>query len=215
MDNPKKKNSEKKEISWKNVFAWIIVIISLLISFVGVVVGIVFTALEIRDGAPIGLPTLRLSASLFFATIISLGIILTLSYFLFWKKIKVHLDTRRKNIITNISAASYKNKEAERNHALSQEEIKISKETSKEIIQEGRKEGTKQKNEIENKAKINSNNLLSKAREQIKIEKIAMEEEIRKEILETSILAAEKIIEKEIDESANKKMIDELIDSLK
>lgn len=213
-DNKDSKN-EKKNI-WMDIAAWSIVIIGILLVILGIVFGIIQMANEIAEGdATVGIPTLKLSLSLFFATLIAFAIIFAAIYFLFWDKIKTGLDDRKKNVESNIAIAKFKSDEAEKNFKISEDEIKKAELEGKEIINESKKEAIVVKKEIMTDAKDQSEELLTQSREQIEIEKKQMESQIRQEILETSLLAAEKIIEKELDEDANKKMINDLIKSLK
>lgn len=217
-----KENKEKKEFKLtdekkqllKDIAAWSIVVIGLLLVLVGLVYGIVDLA-TITEGENIGLPTLELSFSLFIATFISFGLLIAAVYFLFWEKIEKSLDTRQKNVKANIAIASYKAAQAEKNLEESEQTIKESKIEGKEIVDAHKKEGNEIKKEIISEAKEQSESMLGKTREQIEREKQQMEDDIRKQILETSLLAAEKIIEKELDQDANQKMINELIEKLK
>ncbi len=211
--NNKKENNKKL---WMDIGAWTVVIIGLVFVVVGIVFGIVQMANEIAEGdATVGIPTLQLSLSLFLATLIAFGIIFAAIYFLFWDKIKISLEERKKNVESNISIANYKAEQAEKNLKISKEEIENSKVEGKEIISQYKKEANEIRKEIMQEAKIQSEDMMNQSRDQIEREKSQMESQINQEILETSLLAAEKIIEKELDPEINKKMIEELIESLK
>lgn len=215
-DNKENKTTENKSQLYKDIAAWAIVVIGLLFVAAGIIYGIVSMALEIENGeAIIGIPTLTMSLSLFIATLIAFALIFAAIYFLLWDKIKDGLDKRQKNVAANVAIANYKAAQAEKNFKVSEKEIKKAEAEGKEIIASKKKEANSAKKDIMNEAKTQSEGLLEQSREQIEREKLQMEDQIRKEILETSLLAAEKIIEKELDADSNKKMIEELIDSLK
>ena len=199
-----------------DIGAWAIVILGLILVTVGIVFGIVSMANEVSEGeATVGIPTLELSLSLFIATLIAFVFIFLGTYFLFWDKMKEGLDKRQKNVAANIAIANYKAAQAEKNYKVSEKEIIESELKGKEIISDSKKKGATVKKEIVSEAKMQSEDLLEKTRDQIERERQQMEDQIRKEILETSLLAAEKIIEKEFDADTNKKMVEELIESLK
>ncbi len=212
---PTKKQKKEKA---KDIIAWIVVGMALTLIFVGVIIGIISQAFDIvandKDTSEVGIPALQLSASLFIATIFALSILILLIYKLFWHKMKKHLEIRKENISANISVAKYKNEEAEENYKKSEISLKGSKSEGNKIIEASIKEAKIEKRSIKDETKKEADLILERAREQIEREKASMESDIKKEILETSILAAQKIIEKELDEKTNKKMINELIDKL-
>lgn len=219
-----KENNEKKQNNnrqlWMDIAAWTIVVFGLLLVALGIVYGIISMAHEIAEpstesGGTVGIPTLALSISLFISTLIAFAIIFAAVYFLFWDKIKESLDVRQKNVKANIAIANYKAAQAEKNLQVSEKHISDSEREGKEIVDESKREANTVKKEIVAEAKSQSEGILIQSREQIEREKQQMESQIRQEILETSLLAAEKIIEKELDADTNKKMIEELINSLK
>ncbi len=215
-DNKQVKTTEEKKQRYMDIGAWTIVIVGIVFVIVGILFGIISMSIEIANGdATVGIPELELSLSLFIATLIAFGIIFLAVYFLLWDKIKDGLDKRQKNVAANIAIANYKAAQAEKNYKVSEKEIATAEAQGKEIISESKKKGTAAKKEIVAEAKTQSEDILVQAREQLERERQQMESQIRKEILETSLLAAEKIIEKELDADANKKMIEELIESLK
>lgn len=174
-----------------------------------------YTWTESSESGYVGIPELSLSLSLFFATLIALALIFSLTFFFFWEPMKEHLIKREENINTNIDEAFNKNKEADEILIRSKETEQASRAKAKEIVNESKKEAVVVKNEIIDDSKKKSESMINKSREQIQKEKDSMSDDIRKEILETSILAAEKIIEKELDKDANERMINELIESIK
>lgn len=214
------KNNIWKSEERKDLIAWIVVISALVIIFASIIIATVFTAIEIAEGisngeGKVGIPTLQLSFSLFFATIIFLAILFVLVYFLFWDKIKEHLEVRKETISKNISEASEKNIEAEKNLELSAKELSSTKVKAGEIIDASKKEASIERREAKEQTKKETDAMIERTREQIEREKKAMEDDIRNEIISTSMIAAEKIIEEKLDEESNKKMIEELIDNLK
>ncbi len=222
MDNNNLNKKQKNETNLKekiyDVIVWIAIIISFIVIFCGIIIGIIAQAFEIvaldGEGSNVGIPSLQLSISLFLATLFALAILILLIYKLFWKKINSHLEIRKTNIETNIKAASYKNEEANKNLIKSEKELKAIKTDGEEIIKNAITEANIEKSEIKKDAKKTVDDMIKKSRDQILKEKESMSDEIRQEIIETAIIAAKKIIENELDEETNSKMINELIDSL-
>ncbi len=197
---------------------WIILLVTLLsIVILSFYAGIVsFEELSEGGGMPAGIPlSLEYALALFVATLIALAIIFALTLAFIWKPLKKNLEIRRVNIETNIDAASYTRKVAEANWAESKEAKAKVKIEGKEIISEAKIEADREKKKALDATKKEQDSLIEKSRAQIEKEKEQLKDDIRNEILSTSLLAAEKILEKELDQDANNKMINELIESLK
>ncbi len=167
-------------------------------------------------GMPAGIPlSLQYALALFFATLIALAIIFALTTIYFWKPMKEHLEVRRTNIETAIDATSYAKKAAERNWLEAKNEKTKIKEEARTIIADTKIEADRERRKILDAAKKEQELLVERNREQIEKEKAQLKDDIRNEILSTSLIAAEKIIEKELDAEANQKMVNELLESLK
>ncbi len=213
FDLPSQGNSKKLKF-----VGWIILLVTLLsIIMLSFYAGIVsFNELSEGEGMPAGIPlSLEYAMALFVATLISLTIIFALTLAFIWKPLKKNLEIRRVNIETNIDAASYTRKVAEANWAESKEAKQKVKEEGKEIISTAKLEADREKKKALDATKREQDSLIEKSRAQIEKEKEQLKDDIRNEILSTSLLAAEKILEKELDQDANNKMINELIESLK
>ncbi len=174
-------------------------------------------ATETGEGIPVaGIPlSLQYALSLFAATLISLAIVVALTGIYFWRPMKEHLQVRKTNIETNIDAASYTKQVAEIHWKEAKEAKKKVREEAKEILAESKLQADREKRAILEQTKKEQDSLIEKSREQIEKEKEQLKDDIRREILATSLLAAEKIIEKELDADANQRMVNELLESLK
>lgn len=222
------KDKNKSKIKWKDmssenkkdkiieIIGWIILTLTVLsLIALSITAGIIsFNELEAGDvaGVPVGI---EFAFAMFIATLFALAVVFALVYFFLWEPMNNHLEKRTTNIETNIDAASYKNKEADKNYEKSLKTEKEANREAKEIIGESKQIAVKQKREILNETKLESAKILEQSRSQIEKEKDQMRQEIKQEILETSLIAAEKIIEKELDSDVNNRMIEELISELK
>lgn len=212
--NKDKRKMENKDTFLK-IFSWVMLIVTVLsVMVLAIISGVMTYNDSVSSGIPAGIPGLQLSMSLFFATFIALIIIFIISTYFFWKPMKEHLEIRKTNIETNISAASYKNKEAEEHLIKSASTEKTARITAKEIVAASKQEANDEKRSIISEAKEQTDKIIEQSREQIVKEKKQMQEEIKLEILQTSLLAAEKIIEKNMDSKKNIQMIEELISKL-
>lgn len=199
------------------VAAWIILIFTVISLVVLAILSGVMGYKEISEsGMPGGIPlSLQYALVLFFATLIAMTIITIIAAVFFWKPMKNVLEARKLTIENNIESASNANLAAEANWKEATIAKKEVKEEAKAIIAESKTSADKERREILDKTKDEQDLLIEKSREQIEKEKEQLKDDIRNEILSTSILAAEKILEKEIDENVNSKMVNELLDALK
>lgn len=199
-----------------NIVGWSILAITVVSLFILSIVSSILGFKELADSNGIGgIPlSLEYAGAIFIATVFSIGVITLLVYFFLWGPLTKGIDSRKEKIENNIQEASMKNKLAESNFKESLKETKSAKIEAKEIIANSKKVANEEKKNILDSSKIESTKILENTREQINKEKKAMRNEVKNEILSTSLLAAEKIIEKEIDSEANKKMIEELISKL-
>lgn len=132
--------------------------------------------------------------------------------FLFWKPITKILETRRMAIDKELTDA----KEAKENALLVEEEMKKTLEEAKEQVKEMLAAATKdaniKKEEIISSAKEEARRRLENLELELEQEKKNMESSIKKEIVDIAFAAAEKIVQKEIDQ---KKYLDVVEDILK
>ncbi len=70
------------------------------------------------------------------------------------------------------------------------------------------------KNDIESVARENAETMISKAKTQIEAESQKAIQEIKSSVVDLSIEAAEKIIEKNLDTEDNRKLVDQTLDSI-
>lgn len=217
-DKNKESKIKKDDDKVLRFFGWAILVITLISLVILAIYGGISSYNEITadDGMGIaGIPlSLEYALALFISTIISILIIFAITYFFIWKKIKDHLDVRKENVRTNIELAAYKNEKAEKEYEHAKKIVSNANNEAKKILDEVKINANDEKKTILDDAKKQSEKIMSSTQKQIKEEKKSMEDDIKKEIIETSILAAEKIIEKKMNSATNKKMIEELIESL-
>ncbi len=199
------------------IVAWTILLFTVASLIILAIVSGLISYKEIEEsGSVAGIPlSLQYALALFAATLISLFIIVALTFIFFWKPMKELLAERKLKIETNIESAANANKLAELNWKESKDSKQEVKAEARTIISESRTQADKERREILDKAKQEQDALIMKSREQIEKEKEQLKDDIRNEILSTSILAAEKILEKELDSDANNKMVNELLEALK
>lgn len=86
---------------------------------------------------------------------------------------------------------------------------------AEEIVRNANERASKLQKELIDEAKIKADGMVSRAEEQIALEKKKAENDIRTQIASVSVVIAEQLIDREINEKDHKDLIDELIDNVK
>lgn len=109
--------------------------------------------------------------------------IILLTKFLY-KPILKALEERRKKIQEGLSYAQKMQTELEKNEKKREEVINHAKEEARKIIEEGKKVGKQVETEITQKAHLEANSILTKAREELAMERTQIESELRIQTVE-------------------------------
>lgn len=155
---------------------------------------------------------LRINLTDMVLVIISTLLICFLAKKYFWKSALGYLD-RRKQIIddqlTNASKAladgdAYKDQYAQ--------QLKGAHSEAVELIADARETAKQQGQSIVKKAQVDAKNTLEKAQRDIQQEKLNAQKEIKKEITQVAFLAAEKILQEEIDSKKQDQYVSQFIE---
>lgn len=125
------------------------------------------------------------------------------------------LDDRRKKIeegVVNAEKAQAKLEE------LSEKEKKIIKDAKKEalvILEKAKNQAEEKRKELITKAKQEIATIINDEKAKIKQEKAELVNEVKKEVGELVVFALEKVIDKKVDKSQDKKIIEEIVTNLK
>jgi F-type H+-transporting ATPase subunit b len=140
----------------------------------------------------------------------TLVIVFLLAKFL-WKPAKKYIDARKNYVASSIEDAEKKNEEAGKLLAIAQEKLDKSDDEAVEIIKNAKKEAHIEADKIIESANKTAKDRIEQAN--IEIERARREslEEIRKEIIDVAMMAAEKVVEREIDTKDNKKFLDKFV----
>jgi F-type H+-transporting ATPase subunit b len=127
-----------------------------------------------------------------------------------WPPLKVALDERKKKIADGILAAEK-----------AEEELEVAQRNSKVIVQEAKTQAAtivEQANErahkLDESAKADARTAATRIKEaamaEMSGEKLRLKEELKKEVAGIALAGAEKIIETNIDQKSNQKILDQL-----
>ncbi|MFQ6609514.1 MAG: F0F1 ATP synthase subunit B [Fidelibacterota bacterium] len=151
---------------------------------------------------------------IFLWTLVTFFIVLFVLRLKAWKPLIDALEKRESEIQNSLNAAEKAKKEAE---AVSQEYddlVKKAQVEAQQIVADGKSVGEKLKAEIENSAKAKADEMIISAREQIEAEKEKAIKEIKSVIVDLSISAASKVIEKNLDTADNKRLIENTLNKI-
>ncbi len=150
--------------------------------------------------------------SLLFTWINLLILVLLMKRFLY-KPVKKMLEDRKKEVEQTYQEAD----EAKQNAVLMQQEyeehLKNAKEEANELVRAATRKAQLRGEEIVAEAQAKSAGMIKRAEEQIENEKKQAVNEIKNEISDMALLAAEKIVSKELDKAEHERLIEEFIDS--
>jgi F-type H+-transporting ATPase subunit b len=147
-------------------------------------------------------------------TLISLAVLTLLVTNFAYKPIRKSIDGRTKYIGDNIKDSEDKSKEASKIFEDSIVALKKAKKESYKIIENAAEEGNQKSLDIILKAQRKSDSMMETAYKDIERQVTEAKEQIRNEIVDVAFEASKQLLEKEINEDINKKLIDEFIDSL-
>lgn len=121
------------------------------------------------------------------------------------------MKQREDHIAGEITSAEERNKEAQKLIEEHSVLLKEAKQESQSLIENAKKLGEKQKEDIIQAARAESERLKEAARTEIVKEKEQAVSALREQVASLSVLIASKVIEKELDEQAQEKLIQDYL----
>nr|WGD72990.1 F0F1 ATP synthase subunit B [Bacillus subtilis]WGD85869.1 F0F1 ATP synthase subunit B [Bacillus subtilis] len=121
------------------------------------------------------------------------------------------MKQREDHIAGEITSAEEKNKEAQQLIEEQRVLLKEARQESQTLIENAKKLGEKQKEEIIQAARAESERLKEAARTEIVKEKEQAVSALREQVASLSVMIASKVIEKELDEQAQEKLIQDYL----
>ena len=157
---------------------------------------------------------LSFDPGLFMWTIVTFLIVLFILKWKAWGPLMSALDKREEDIKNALLEADRAKENAEKASQDYEELIKKAHSESQRIISNSKTAGEKVKNDIESTAKEKAEEMIEKAKIQIESESQKAIQEIKSSVVDLSIEAAEKIIERNLDSEDNRKLVDQTLDSI-
>ena len=157
---------------------------------------------------------LSFDPGLFMWTIVTFLIVLMLLKWKAWGPLMSVLDKRAEDIKNALSAADRAKEDAEKASQDYEKLVQKAHSEAQQIIADSKATGEKVKNDIESVARENAEKMIGKAKTQIEAESQKALQEIKSSVVDLSIEAAEKIIEKNLDSEDNRKLVEKTLDSM-
>lgn len=159
--------------------------------------------------------TLGLNWKLFLAQLVNFTIVILILWKWAFKPITRALESRREKIERSVKQAEEieeRMKEFEKHTAEQMTKARLEAEA---IIKRAQELAGSSKQEIVANAQSQADKILAEAKMRIESEKEKMFVEIREEVVNLTIMAAEKILREKLDEKNDKKMVEEILTSIK
>ena len=121
---------------------------------------------------------------------------------------------REKALEDAISAANRDREEAARLLEEQRRQIEAARNDAQRIIAEGRSTGEKMRADMLEQTRAQQNELLDRARREIEGEKVRAIAELRREAVDLAIAGAGKVIERNLDDDANRRLVESFLAGL-
>lgn len=164
------------------------------------------------EGAPAG--PFAINPGLTIWTLLIFGILMVVLAKTAWPAILKAVEEREQRIRRDLDQAAKANADAQTLLAQYQAQLAASKAEAAELVAQGRQAGEKLREEIVAKGRAEQESLLERARREIEIEKDRALADLRREAVELSIAAATKVIGRNVDTEADRRLVQDYLASL-
>jgi F-type H+-transporting ATPase subunit b len=157
---------------------------------------------------------MEFQSNIFILQLITFGLGLVLSYFIYVPYLKGWMTDRRKNIESQIESAAKNQKEAEALRLDLERKMRELDEKTQSTLAQARAEADQQRTDMVNAARKESDRILEETRVSLEQEKKAALQAVRAEVGGLAVTIAEKILRSSVDAKAQQKLIDESLKEL-
>ena len=157
---------------------------------------------------------LSFDPGLFMWTIVTFLIVLFILKWKAWGPLMSALDKREKDIREALSSAEKAREEADKVAEDYDEMIRKAQSEAQKIVAESKTTGERVREEIKETAEKEARDILDKAQVQIDSEKKKAVQEIKSVVVDFSLQAASKVIEKNLESEDNRRLINDTIEGI-
>ena len=154
------------------------------------------------------------NGGLMFWTLVTFLILFAILGRLVFPKITAAVEARERALEEAIEGAKRDREEAARALAAQQQQIEAARLEAQRIIAEGRQVGDKLRADMIEETHQQQQQMLERARREIEAEKVNAIAEMRREAIELAIAGASKVIEKNLDDQSNRKIVESFLSTI-
>jgi len=155
---------------------------------------------------------LGLDLATFVGQLVSFLILLGLLVYFGYKPVRRMLDERSKRIKESMEQAEATRKEYEQAKVAVEEQISQAREEGQAVITQAAQIGDRLKEEARAEARREAQAIVERTRLELERERDELIDDLRREFVNTAILAAEKVINETLDREKHKKLIKEALE---
>ena len=159
-----------------------------------------------------GLAGLGISLPTLLAQIVNFVILFGLLYLVAYKPIMRMLDERSKKVKESMEHTEYIKEQAAHAEEEARKQIEAASKEGQEVIARAVRTGEEVRQQARQEARQEAESLITKARVEIQRERDDAIDELRKEVADLTILAAEKVIDRSLDKEAHRQLIDKTLE---
>lgn len=154
---------------------------------------------------------LEINWNLLFSAITVLVLYLILKHF-FFEKVHNFMEARKAAVQESLDRAEATNEEAQALLADYQATLSNAEEEKRAIIKEAKAEADRRSDVIVGEAKQQAQKIVAEAHEKMQAEEEKAAVQLKKEVASLAVLTAERIMQKEIDESSQQELVDQVLE---
>jgi F-type H+-transporting ATPase subunit b len=151
---------------------------------------------------------LSVNSGLIFWTVVTFLLLIFILYKLAWKPILSAVENREQRIQESLDKAEQAQKEADEKMETYQKMIEEAKKETQDIIAKGRKTAESLREDIVTKANEESSRIVENAKKDISLEREKALEEIRNLVVDLSMSAASKLVNRSLTDQDHKKLVE-------
>ncbi len=154
---------------------------------------------------------LEINWNLLFSAITVLVLYLILKHF-FFEKVHKFMEARKAAVQDNLDRAKATVEEAQALLSEYQATLSNAEEEKRAIIKEAKAEADRRADAIVGEAKIQAQRIVSEAHENMRAEEEKAVVQLKKEVSSLAVLAAERIMQRELDEKSQQALVDQVLE---
>ena len=154
---------------------------------------------------------LEINWNLLFSAITVLVLYLILRHF-FFEKVHNFMEARKAAVQESLDRAEATNEEAQALLADYQATLSNAEEEKRAIIKEAKAEADRRSDVIVGEAKQQAQKIVAEAHEKMQAEEEKAVVQLKKEVASLAVLTAERIMQKELDESSQQELVDQVLE---